>query len=828
MKRAFDIILRLLSCKKKKNYAELHSYRNPDTAVDCNANSNNVTLSPCDAKGPARCKKAIELTTHDHYCEKNIEQPTTSACRSTTYWQIIDANYDLHRGQTGDDFTHNAVMSQNNDKIVESVNEKPCDAESAKIWSFGKRLKMIIRKMYPEDCSCPTFSGSIVTHLALPCKPSDLIGRIFEADPSLTESCFIVMKRKFLISVYNVCSCLNDILGKLDVKFTKTLYLNCEIYPGYIRFRLKSDNDNKCLFVARIAICQNVRRRTILRNSDISTRKSKLSTDAKESKCCERCNDDDNDTLARIDEESQELDDTCCSQSDRNVKDTAINISRDETGNENKEAITCTITECVPKCLQDLTTFCCNKSRENIAEEICDVTSHIDNSEKINRKCQKISDSIEIDRQNDAENSITMTNDDDSRLIDDASCVCLSSENLVETNYEMENICCNKEPDDFSQHDCSHSPNEKSNLEDEDCNVNTCSIVSFVQNSERDKQLVELNCNRFLCNDIGTIDKRSEDNGSLNSAKAEIAHDSSCFSSHGDDFIDITLIDNISSRDDLETCSAYCFKPTKVSSENDALAVSVQTPRLRVSSKGISVNVSYPQAVIWLASGDDGSTSTKTRGRIRVVNPRKGHEILRNKRVSNKIRDFTKSSKNSLDISTEGYLYTTSNTSNTSRCCRSTSKFTASDRREEFEKSHKSARLSKFYVSSSNGNFRSVTSFTAIKYGTASRKDNDHSAKVRPQAILVMTKFRESVDRSVGRIKRLIHGKLRKILFNDGIKTTNVSRSLWKSKESSEDTTRGITSGRCVREVYIYIYVCIFVNKIDDSERFYLYIRLNI
>lgn len=775
--------------------------------MDCNANSSNVTISPCDAKEPARCKNAIELAVHDLYCKKNIEQPTTSDCQSI-YRPIIDANHDL-RQQTEDDFTHNAMMSQNDDKIVESVNEEPCDAESAKIQSFGKRLKMIVRKMYPEDCSCPTYFGSIVTHLVLPCKPSDLIGRIFDADPSLMESCFIVMKRKFLISVYNVCSCLNDILGKLDVKFTKTLYLNCEIYPGYIRFRLKNGNDNKCLFVARIPICQNVRRRTILRNSTISIRKSKLSTDAKESKCCERCNDDDNDILTRIDEESQELDDTCCSQSNRNVKDTAINLSRDETGNENKEEIICTITECVPKCLQDLTTFCCNKSRESIAEEICDVTSHNDNSMEINRKCQ-ISDSIEIDCQNDAEISITMTNDDDSntRLIDDASCVCLLSENFAETNYEMEKICGNKEPDDFSQHDRSHSLDEKSNLEDEDCNINTCSIVSFVQNSEDDKQLVELNCNRFLCNDIGAIDKRLEDNGSLNSAKAEIGCDSCCFSNHGDDFIDITVIDNISSRDDLETCSAYCFKPTKVSSENDLLAVSVQTPRLRVSSKGISVNVSYPQGVIWMASGDDGSTSTKTRDRIRVVNPRKGHEILCNKRVSDKIRDFTKLSKNSLDISMEEYLGTTSNTSNTSRCCRSTSKFTASDRREEFEKSHKSARLSKFYVSSSNGNFRSVTSFTAIKCGTASRKDNDHSAKVRPHAILVMTKFRESVDRSVGRIKRLIHGKLRKILFNDGIKTTNASRNLWRSKESSEDTARGMTSGRCTQ-----VYICTFYEE---------------
>lgn len=766
--------------------------------MDCNSNSKDVTMPPCDAKGPIRCKKAIEAY------EKTIEQPTMSENQ-----QIVDTSQDFL--QRTEDSSHNEV-SQNDQ--IESVNEEPCDAAK----SFAKRLKMIIRKTYPEDCSCPTLSESIVTCLALPCKPRDLIGRIFEADPSLTESCFIVMKRKFLISVRNVCSCLNDILGKLDVRFTRTLCLNCEIYPGYIRFRLKSSSVNKCLFVARISICQSVRRRTIQSNFVISICKSKLNTDAKRSKCSERYCDDNNDILARVEEESKELDGTCCSRLDPSVKDAAMNIS-DEIGSGNREAITCTITNC----LQNFTTFSCNKSCENIAEEICDVTSQIDNLNVRDGKNHKILDSMKINCENDAEkrgrkiidsdNSVTIMNEEITRMTDDANCVCLSSENLVETNHEVKNNFSNKDPD-FSQCDQTRSSDKESNLGDEECNANTCSITSFVQNSEHDKQLVELNCNRFLDNDIiRAIDEGSE-NGSLNSAKAEIGCNSNCSSSRNVEFIDITVIDNIrtfeESRDDLDakTRSANHRESSKASSKNnDSLTVSIQTPRLRVSSKGISVNVSYPP--VWLASNDDGSTFTPRR--VEMMDPsalivlRKRHKILGNKRVSDKTRGFIKPSRSpvsrcglrlngnseSSDISTEEYL-------RTSRCCRSMSKFTASDRRGEFENSHNSTRLSKLCVSSSN-DFPNVTSFTAIKYGAASRKDNDYSAKV-PQAILVMTKFRDSIDRSVGRIKRLIHAKLRKILFNDGIKT-NASGTFWKN----EDITRGKTSGRCVRQVYILL-----------------------
>ncbi|XP_029177025.1 uncharacterized protein LOC114945102 [Nylanderia fulva] len=708
-----DDILR----RKKLYRASLD--RNPD--MDCNVSSK----SSCDAKGQTRCESAIELRTNiDCPLGKKIEQPTTSKCS-----QIVDSNQDLQ--PKGDAYTR--------------------DKEAIKM----RKLKMIVRKTYQEDCN--TFSGSVVTCLGLPCKPRDLIERIFEADPPLAESCLIVMKRRFLMNIYNVCSCLNDLLQKLDVEFARTLHLNCEIHPGYVGFRLRGRKVNK--FVARIPICQNVRRRTIQRGSVVSTRSSSLSRDAEEgSKCSERCDNEGknlHDTLSCVDEESEEEDDTCCSPADRDFKDTIM--SRNE-------------------CLQDLTT---------IAEETCNVTPNIDNSGETDENCHEISlDSMELENCQKSEEmkceGKIWTNDDSSS----------SSENLVEMNRGIEEIPSDKEP---SKCDCqTRSLDREPNLED--CNAHSCSIASF-QDSERDKQLVELSCNRSLDNDIIAIDERLEDDDSLNSARPEIGDSAS----HRDDFMIIDSIPGViaslfeASREDLDVISVKRALSNKDSSE-DSLTVSVRTSRLRVSSKGINVNVSRPRTVVCSTSEEDASLSAKIRD-VEVADKlsaptisRKVREIPRDKRLSDKTRGFIRPSRGdskSVDISEEKHLRATSNPA---RCC----KFIAS----EFEKSRESGgRLSKLRVSSSNG-FRSATSFTRIKCGTASRKDR--SAKVRSRTMLV--KFRDSIDRSVDRIKRLIHARLRKILF-DGTER-NASRTSWKDEEYSEDTTRVRTSGRCVRQDY--------------------------
>ncbi|XP_043252502.1 uncharacterized protein LOC122397414 [Colletes gigas] len=101
-----------------------------------------------------------------------------------------------------------------------------------------------------------------LTSLSIPCKPSQLIVRIFEADPSLSDSCLILMKKKFENSVRNACSCINEILGKLDEAVIRELRLGCEIRSGRIDLSLRRSRTSKDrLFLARLPTCRGARER---------------------------------------------------------------------------------------------------------------------------------------------------------------------------------------------------------------------------------------------------------------------------------------------------------------------------------------------------------------------------------------------------------------------------------------------------------------------------------------------------------------------------------------------------------------------------------------
>ncbi|XP_031846310.2 uncharacterized protein LOC116432930 [Nomia melanderi] len=103
-----------------------------------------------------------------------------------------------------------------------------------------------------------TMSPIKVTNISIPCRPSQLIVRIFEADPSLSDSCLILMKRKFENGIRNVCSCLNEILKKLASTEVKDLRLVCEIRPGYIDLNLRRPRTSKPrLFLARLPTCRS-------------------------------------------------------------------------------------------------------------------------------------------------------------------------------------------------------------------------------------------------------------------------------------------------------------------------------------------------------------------------------------------------------------------------------------------------------------------------------------------------------------------------------------------------------------------------------------------
>ncbi|XP_076634496.1 uncharacterized protein LOC143348307 [Colletes latitarsis] len=101
-----------------------------------------------------------------------------------------------------------------------------------------------------------------LTSLSIPCKPSQLIVRIFEADPSLSDSCLILMKRKFENRVRHACSCINEILGKLDEAVIRELRLGCEIRSGRIDLNLRRSRTSKDrLFLARLPTCRGARER---------------------------------------------------------------------------------------------------------------------------------------------------------------------------------------------------------------------------------------------------------------------------------------------------------------------------------------------------------------------------------------------------------------------------------------------------------------------------------------------------------------------------------------------------------------------------------------
>ncbi|CAL7944411.1 unnamed protein product [Xylocopa violacea] len=137
--------------------------------------------------------------------------------------------------------------------------------------SFARssKLKIYVHKTTSTDNERIRTSPK-VSNLSLPCKSSQLIARLFEADPSLSDSCLILMRKKFEKDIDNACSCANDILKKLDDSAIKQSRLNCEIRPGRVDLNLvckSAGNSKSRWFLARVPICSNVHKRDSCRDS---------------------------------------------------------------------------------------------------------------------------------------------------------------------------------------------------------------------------------------------------------------------------------------------------------------------------------------------------------------------------------------------------------------------------------------------------------------------------------------------------------------------------------------------------------------------------------
>jgi len=912
---------------------------NTTISMDCNMNLNTV---PYNTKRSIKCKKIVKPLA------KKIRDRSTEHIQSKyrkhriLQTSALNQNFLQHKEDNSNYYsTYVATGStrQNDystDKINKSFNEKSCqNTKSKKIWNDLK-LKIIIHKVQIEDHEYSTFSSVNITRLSLPCKPSNLIRRISEVDPSLTESCLIVMKRKFEDSMYNVCSCLNSVIEKLNIKLTKTLCLNCEIYSEYISFKLKALNIKKHLFVARVPICQNVHKWFYgMVQEDFSILSSKSSTELNKLKCFTQCKDNCtnfNDAHAHVTHEKVEKLDACYSQSDeadrRFIKNIVIDIAQKKTENNNENS---------SRYVENFVNFSCNDPCEDNVEEIYHVTSCVDNSVERNREYSTIFNSMDINYDDDVKeviesSNLIIRNGISTQLINNANCTCSLYENFIETNNEIEDIFSNKDLDSFSQttgtNDC--LSNEKSNLENEICNncneysntlfiqnseynnanctcvlyenfietnseiegtfnkiktnkdmnnisqitdinehdclsnkksnskielenkiytnTNRCSITSFVQNSEYDKQLVELNYNRFS-NNINRIDKHfdaQEDDSLLNSTKVEIGCNSCCSCN---DFIDITVTDNILrtnicdfeiSQNNFDAATAPSTDYSKIvqvsSRSNNSLTISIQMPRSKILSKEINADTFYPR-IVWLTSekrSDKKIPKKETSdGCSEIAANLSTHTLIVSKKrnqffpdinkemldVKDETQNFVTSSERfsvskgrfrisngdsrSSDVSTGEYLRSKNHsTSSASLYCRSfvtISKFAMSDRRDKFQKSMLRGSRG---ITSANG-IHNITS-TTIKHRTASRRySNNYSREIRPQMVFAITKFRNSIDKSIDRIKRLIREKLKRILFNNKISNNNkMTKTFWKTKESSEGTRKKETSDKCVRQIY--------------------------
>ncbi|XP_076181174.1 uncharacterized protein LOC143153640 [Ptiloglossa arizonensis] len=136
-----------------------------------------------------------------------------------------------------------------------------CNCDLTKVPRKSSKLRVFVHKT--TNTSRSTIPNPPkATSLSLPCKPSHLIVRIFEADPSLSDSCLVLMRRKFENSVRNVCSCLNDVLGKLEDAMIRELRLGCKIRSGRIDLNLRRQGSPKDrLFLARLPTCRNVHKR---------------------------------------------------------------------------------------------------------------------------------------------------------------------------------------------------------------------------------------------------------------------------------------------------------------------------------------------------------------------------------------------------------------------------------------------------------------------------------------------------------------------------------------------------------------------------------------
>ncbi|XP_076231337.1 uncharacterized protein LOC143177347 [Calliopsis andreniformis] len=120
----------------------------------------------------------------------------------------------------------------------------------------SSKLKVFVHKSVSTCSLTPTKAAKF----SVPCNPSHLMVQIFEADPTLSDSCLIQMKR-FKTSIQNACSCLNNILQQLNDKEIKESSLDCKIRASHIDLNLRRPGmPTFRVFLTRVPSDRNINR----------------------------------------------------------------------------------------------------------------------------------------------------------------------------------------------------------------------------------------------------------------------------------------------------------------------------------------------------------------------------------------------------------------------------------------------------------------------------------------------------------------------------------------------------------------------------------------
>ncbi|XP_076670788.1 uncharacterized protein LOC143370056 [Andrena cerasifolii] len=191
------------------------------------------------------CEKSFACKSSSHRKINNTESLEVQTCREETEVTGKPRQKTLYFAKENADEFKVTRATMTSDCNYVSIGGKSC------------KLKVVVHKTTSTNCST-ILNLAKVTSISVPCKPSHLIVRIFEADPSLSGPSLILMRSSIESGIYDACSCLNDILQKLDHATIRDSCLSCEIRPGHIDLNLRRRRTFKIrLFLARVPTCHS-------------------------------------------------------------------------------------------------------------------------------------------------------------------------------------------------------------------------------------------------------------------------------------------------------------------------------------------------------------------------------------------------------------------------------------------------------------------------------------------------------------------------------------------------------------------------------------------